>query len=49
MLQVHPYEEPAYDVIKLENKINRGIGRIGELDKPIMLNEFAVNVKKFLI
>lgn len=46
MLQVHPYEEPAYDVIKLENKINRGIGRIGELDKPIMLNEFAVNVKK---
>lgn len=48
MIETHPYEEPAYDIIKLENKIVKGIGRIGELAKPIMLNDFAYNLKQIL-
>lgn len=45
MLEIHPYEEPAYDIIKLENKIIRGIGRVGELEEPMMLKEFAKKLK----
>ncbi len=31
MLNAHPYEEPAYDIIALENESNTGLGVIGEL------------------
>ncbi len=49
MLDTHPYEEVAYDIYKLENKyLEKGIGRIGELDKVIKLEEFAKRVKRNL-
>lgn len=49
MLQVHPYEVPAYDVYKLENLgISYGLGRVGVLDKPIALAELAETVKTSL-
>ncbi len=32
MLAAHPYEEPAYDVIMLDQRTNEfGLGRIGKL------------------
>jgi dinuclear metal center YbgI/SA1388 family protein len=35
LLETHPYEEPAYDIITLENKHQQiGSGRIGELIEP---------------
>lgn len=38
MLASHPYEEPAYDVIPLQNTLSRGgLGRMGELAAPMEL------------
>jgi len=42
MIKAHPYEEPAYDIIPLENANQKyGMGAIGFLEKPL-------NQKKFL-
>lgn len=49
LLQVHPYEEPAFDVIKLEQ--HRGellSARKGELTQPLTLEEFVEEVKTTL-
>jgi dinuclear metal center YbgI/SA1388 family protein len=49
MIQSHPYEEPAYDIIKLENKgTKKGIGRVGTLDEMTSLENFAAFVKEKL-
>lgn len=49
MIDAHPYEVPAYDVIRLENKIESfGIGRIGRLDKQMTLEELAKIIKVLL-
>jgi dinuclear metal center YbgI/SA1388 family protein len=50
---VHPYEEPAYDVIELADvpgtgKAARGSGRIGRLADPTTLREFAERVREAL-
>ena len=46
MLQVHPYEEVAYDVIPLENLGKEiGIGRVGELEKSTNLKEIVDMIK----
>lgn len=46
MLEAHPYEEPAYDVIELAalDEDARGSGRIGVLDEAITLADFAALV-----
>jgi dinuclear metal center YbgI/SA1388 family protein len=47
MLAVHPYDEPAYDVIELgagSVESTRGHGRIGNLVEPVRLAEFADRV-----
>jgi dinuclear metal center YbgI/SA1388 family protein len=46
LLQAHPYEEVAYDIIVLEN-INKeiGIGMVGELEKPKNETDFLQFVK----
>ncbi len=45
MLKAHPYEEPAYDVYKLNNKnVNYGFGAIGELKKPLPAKKFLDHV-----
>lgn len=42
MIAAHPYEEVAYDVFTLENKeIAMGLGRVGSLETPLTLKEFA--------
>ncbi len=49
MLAVHPYEEPAYDVLELADlprpgRSTRGDGRIGRLRTPVSLRAFAEQV-----
>ena len=48
MKEAHPYEEAAYDVIKLENNIPYGFGRIANLNKTYTLKEFISFVKEKL-
>lgn len=46
MLNAHPYEEPAYDLFKMDIEMNKqGLGRIGTLKEPMTLKEFAQFVK----
>lgn len=46
MYQVHPYEEPAFDLIPLENPpMTYGIGRVGMLAAPMDIRDFAEKVK----
>jgi dinuclear metal center YbgI/SA1388 family protein len=48
MKAVHPYEEPAYDVFELADLPDagpaRGHGRIGRLETPMSLHDFAARV-----
>lgn len=47
LVEAHPYEEPAYDVVELANDagpVTRGHGRIGRLAAPVSLREFAEQV-----
>lgn len=49
MLNVHPYEEPAYDLYTLAVETNQmGLGRVGTLKEPMTLEQFAKHVKKQL-
>lgn len=49
MIKAHPYEEPAYDLYPLSLKGEElGLGRIGELEHGMTLEEFASHVKKSL-
>ena len=46
MLKVHPYEEPAYDFIPLQNAWNQvGAGVVGELDEAEDELEFLTRIK----
>ncbi|RSK27872.1 Nif3-like dinuclear metal center hexameric protein [Bacillus sp. HMF5848] len=46
MLNAHPYEEVAYDIIPLENKGKTyGLGKIGYLQEEMTLAQFASHVK----
>jgi len=46
LLEVHPYEEVAYDILPLENlAINIGSGMVGELEKEIDEIEFLNKLK----
>ncbi|PRO65122.1 Nif3-like dinuclear metal center hexameric protein [Alkalicoccus urumqiensis] len=45
--KTHPYEEPAFDVYRLETPGRRqGLGRIGYLQEEMTLDAFADHVKK---
>jgi putative NIF3 family GTP cyclohydrolase 1 type 2 len=45
LLQAHPYEEPAYDVLELATVLGRrGLGRVGELATPTPLGELVQQV-----
>ena len=47
LLNAHPYEEVAYDVIKLENRFSSiGSGIIGELTQPMDESGFLKNLKE---
>lgn len=47
--QIHPYEEPAYDLFPLKNKWEGvGIGVVGELAEPQQLSDFLNMLKEKL-
>ncbi len=49
MIQAHPYEEVAYDVIPLDNAVNRhGLGRVGKFKKPLSLFQLCQKLKEKL-
>ncbi len=49
MLQAHPYEEVAYDLIPLANTTNdTGLGRVGMVTEKVSLQQFAELVKEKL-
>lgn len=48
MLSAHPYEEAAFDVIKLENPVVDGIGRCGFTENTVSFMEFCNFVKQKL-
>ncbi len=46
MRKEHPYEEPAFDCFKLYNDKDRyGLGRIGNLEKPMQLSTIIKKIK----
>ena len=46
LLQVHPYEEVAYDVYPIENAIpNAGAGMVGNLAEPMLVIDFLQKLK----
>ena len=46
VIKAHPYEEVAYDLIRLENKrLDIGLGRVGQLEQTVSLQQFAEQVK----
>lgn len=45
--EVHPYETPAFDLIPLLNTDKvRGIGRVGDLTKPLSFHQFINQIKE---
>lgn len=49
MIKAHPYEEAAYDLYRLANEGQIiSLGRRGKLGNPMVLKEFAADVKKRL-
>jgi dinuclear metal center YbgI/SA1388 family protein len=47
MKKAHPYETPAFDIIKLYNSQNEfGLGRIGKLVKPLRMKQIINRIKK---
>lgn len=48
-IKAHPYEEPAYDIYRMENSIKKGgPGRIGRLEKPMPFNGYLGILKEKL-
>ena len=49
LCEVHPYEEPAYEFIRIHApEKNVGLGRMGTLKRPVTLNTIAGKIKKIL-
>jgi len=48
MKKAHPYETPAFDIIKLYNNQNEfGLGRIGKLAQPLRIKQIINRIKKY--
>ncbi|SHF34229.1 dinuclear metal center protein, YbgI/SA1388 family [Desulforamulus putei DSM 12395] len=49
MMEAHPYEEVAYDLYPLENRVgSSGLGRIGNLKEQKSFADFIISVKEAL-
>jgi dinuclear metal center YbgI/SA1388 family protein len=46
MINAHPYEEVAYDLVSLENNSNYGSGIVGELKNEVDEKDFLKQIKK---
>lgn len=50
MIEVHPYEEVAYDLFPLQNEFTPiGLGRVGKLKERISIEELSRSLKKILM
>jgi dinuclear metal center YbgI/SA1388 family protein len=47
LLDAHPYEEPAFDLYEVRSNLGQ-IGRVGNLEPPVTLREFAARVEAVL-
>ena len=48
MKKAHPYETPAFDIIRLYDSRNKfGLGRIGKLARPLRIEEIIERMKKY--
>lgn len=48
-ISAHPYEEPAYDIYKIENKLdNFGPGRYGRIKQPMFFKQYLKVLKERL-
>lgn len=48
-LGAHPYEEPAYDIYPIEDRVSRaGLGRLGRLEAPMNVADLAVRLAQTL-
>jgi len=43
LVDKHPYEQPAFDVIQLRPLVEQPLGRVGKLDAPMRLNDFRAH------
>jgi dinuclear metal center YbgI/SA1388 family protein len=48
MKKSHPYETPAYDIYPLVTPESMGLGRVGDLETPMALKDFARYVQNVL-
>lgn len=49
VIEAHPYEEPAYDIYRIENQLkNTGFGRYGRVERPVVFKEYIKVLKKNL-
>ncbi len=49
VLEEHPYEEPAYDVYSLENRLtDSGLGKYGSVDPPVKFKDYLKFIKEKL-
>lgn len=46
LVEAHSYEEPAFDVYSLRARPRRGIGRKGDLPRPVSLKSLARSLKR---
>lgn len=46
LIETHPYEEPAYEFVKLENNLPSGSGVVGDLRQQVTAQELITMVKK---
>src|SRR5699024_620034 len=49
LMLTHPYEEPAYDILLINNKgVVNGLGRIGTIDESMTVEELSDRIKRQL-
>lgn len=46
LVEKHPYEQPAFDVIQLRPLVEQPLGRMGTLEAPMRLADFRIHCEK---
>ncbi len=46
--EVHPYQEPAYDLFPVSSEQMQPIGRLGDLEESVKLSQFSLTVNRVL-
>ena len=49
VIEAHPYEEPAYDIYKIDNQLKDiGLGKYGSIEQPMTFKRYIEVMKKSL-